>query len=271
MAALPDVPHFAVFDTAFHSTLPDFAREYALPPGCSPAVRHPALWLSWTQSRARGAERRHLSCGATWRSCGSASCHLGNGASVATIEGGRSVDTSMGMTPLEGLGHEDRGPGMSILACCYSCVAKVISMRMSWMTLLNKRSGLKGLTGTNDMREIERRASAGDQNVCSPSRSMCTGFGSTSARMRPRWAALMSSRSPAGVGEHSCADSPSLFRATGIHGRRARCREQRRSETHERSIPSSRSMHQTREYTCSPCAPTKNSSMARATAATLGQ
>ncbi len=64
----------------------------------------------------------------------------------------------MGMTPLEGVGHVERGQGMLTRACCYSCVAKVISMPTSWMTLLNKNSGLKGLAGTNDMREIERRA-----------------------------------------------------------------------------------------------------------------
>src|SRR5262249_39002503 len=91
------------------------------------------------------------------------SCHLGNGASVTAIERGRSVDTSMGMTPLEGLIMGTRAgdvdPGVLLqLGRDGGFDANQLD------DLLNKRSGLKGLAGTNDMREIERRADAGDQD-----------------------------------------------------------------------------------------------------------
>ena len=91
------------------------------------------------------------------------SCHLGNGASVAAIEHGRSVDTSMGMTPLEGLVMGTRAgdldPGIVLeLVQSGSFGGKELD------ALLNRQSGMAGLTGTNDMREIERRAAAGDED-----------------------------------------------------------------------------------------------------------
>jgi acetate kinase len=90
------------------------------------------------------------------------SCHLGNGASVTAVENGRSVDTSMGMTPLEGLimgtraGDVDPGVLLQLNRC-----GDFDADRLD--DLLNKRSGLKGLAGTNDMRELEKRAGAGDR------------------------------------------------------------------------------------------------------------
>jgi acetate kinase len=91
------------------------------------------------------------------------SCHLGNGASVAAIEQGRSVDTSMGMTPLEGLvmgtrsGDVDPGALLHLLRS-----GEYDAERLDG--LLNHESGMKGLTGTNDLREIERRAADGDES-----------------------------------------------------------------------------------------------------------
>ena len=90
------------------------------------------------------------------------SCHLGNGASVTAIEHGRSVDTSMGMTPLEGLVMGTRAgdldPGVVLeLVRSGSFDGEELD------TLLNRQSGMTGLTGTNDMREIESRAAAGDE------------------------------------------------------------------------------------------------------------
>lgn len=161
-AALPDVPHFAVFDTAFHATLPDQAREYALPADVrrrygirrfgfhginhSHVARSVAAHLQMQPGKLRII-----------------SCHLGNGASVTAIEHGRSVDTSMGMTPLEGLVMGTRAgdvdPGVLLqLQRADDLDADELD------DLLNKRSGLKGLTGTNDMREIVRRANAGDND-----------------------------------------------------------------------------------------------------------
>lgn len=160
--ALPDVPHLAVFDTAFHATLPDHAREYALPADVRRrygirrfgfhGINHGHVARSVAAHLHVDVEKLRI-----------VSCHLGNGASVAAIEQGRSVDTSMGMTPLEGLVMGTRAgdvdPGVVLqLNRAADLDADALD------DLLNKRSGLKGLAGTNDMREIARRASAGDQD-----------------------------------------------------------------------------------------------------------
>jgi acetate kinase len=161
-AALPDIPHFAVFDTAFHATLPDYAREYALPADVRKrygirrfgfhGINHSHVARSAAAYLHADVEKLRI-----------IACHLGNGASVTAIEQGRSVDTSMGMTPLEGLIMGTRAgdvdPGVLLQL---SRSADLDADELD--DLLNKRSGLKGLTGTNDMREIEQRASAGDHD-----------------------------------------------------------------------------------------------------------
>jgi len=158
--SLPDVPHVGVFDTAFHATLPECAREYAL-------ARDVRERFGIRRFGFHGINHAHVasSVAAYLKDdrlrivC----CHLGNGASVTAIEGGRSVDTSMGMTPLEGLimgtraGDVDPGVLLQLLRSGAFDVDRLDE-------LLNKRSGLKGLTGSNDMREIEKRASAGDED-----------------------------------------------------------------------------------------------------------
>ncbi|HEY5759530.1 MAG TPA: acetate/propionate family kinase, partial [Steroidobacter sp.] len=161
-AALPDIPHFAVFDTAFHATLPPHAREYALPGdvrkrfGIRRFGFHGINHAHVAQSVASHLKRDVSSLRII-------SCHLGNGASVTAIDGGRSVDTSMGMTPLEGLvmgtraGDVDPGVLLQLRREGHLDADELDD-------LLNKRSGLKGLTGTNDMRDIERRAGAGDED-----------------------------------------------------------------------------------------------------------
>lgn len=158
--ALPDVPQIAVFDTAFHATLPPRAREYALPEDVRKRYgvrRYGFHGISHEHVMRCVAERLR----AEPQALRIVSCHLGAGASVAAIEYGRSVETSMGMTPLEGLvmatraGDVDPGVLLTLLESGYDAA------RLS--ELLNERSGLAGLTGTADMREIERRAAEGDE------------------------------------------------------------------------------------------------------------
>lgn len=160
--SLPSVPHIVVFDTAFHATLPDHAREYALAKDVRQrfgirrfgfhGINHAHVASSVAAHLKDERQELRIIC-----------CHLGNGASITAIENGRSVDTSMGMTPLEGLvmgtraGDVDPGVLLQLFR----------SGQLSAEQLdkgLNKRSGLKGLTGSNDMREIEHRASAGDED-----------------------------------------------------------------------------------------------------------
>ena len=159
---LPDVPHVAVFDTAFHATLPRRARLYGLP--------HELADKGYQRFGFHGtshefvAKRAAENIEGDIRDLRIITCHLGSGASICAVEYGRSVETSMGMTPLEGLvmgtRSGDLDPGM-ILAL----------MRDEGMSvdevdeLLNRRSGLAGLSGVgNDMRDIERRAAEGDEH-----------------------------------------------------------------------------------------------------------
>lgn len=157
---LPDMPHIAVFDTAFHAALPDYARQYALPADLSKR-------LGMRRFGFHGINHAHVMrtvadyLKTQPQALRIISCHLGNGASVAAIEHGRSADTSMGMTPLEGLVMGTRAgdldPGILLQLLNNGFDAKALD------TLLNQESGLKGLTGTQDMEEIEERAAAGDE------------------------------------------------------------------------------------------------------------
>ena len=161
-AELPDVPHVAVFDTAFHATLPARARTYALPRELADKHglrRYGFHGVSHGFVAARAAE--HLE--ADIRDLRIITCHLGNGASVAAVEYGRSIETSMGMTPLEGL-------VMGTRAGDVDAGILIQLMRSEGLdadgldTLLNRKSGLAGLSGVgNDLRDIEARAADGDE------------------------------------------------------------------------------------------------------------
>lgn len=157
----PQVPHVAVFDTAFHATLPPHAREYALPRDLRErfGIRR---YEFHGISHAHVAQSVATHLGAAPESLRIVSCHLGNGASAAAIERGRSVETSMGMTPLEGLVMGTRAGDLDagiVLELFRSGAFDGKGLE----ALLNKESGMAGLTGTNDMREIERRAAGGDE------------------------------------------------------------------------------------------------------------
>jgi acetate kinase len=158
----PQVPHVAVFDTAFHATLPAHARGYALPRDLSERFgirRYGFHGIS--HAHVVHVVATHLQVAA--EKLRIVSCHLGNGASVTAIEHGRSVDTSMGMTPLEGLVMGTRAgdldPGIVL-----ELVQSGSFSSQELEALLNRQSGMAGLTGTNDMREIERRAAGGDED-----------------------------------------------------------------------------------------------------------
>jgi acetate kinase len=157
MQVLPGLPHVAVFDTAFHATLPPEAARYALPEDL-------CRDLGIRRFGFHGLSHAHVNDVALAQSACSRriiSCHLGNGASVAAIENGACVDTSMGMTPLEGLVMGTRAgdldPGI-VLALLRSGRYRLEDVER----LLNEGAGLRGLTGTSDVPEIESRAQAGD-------------------------------------------------------------------------------------------------------------
>jgi acetate kinase len=153
------IPHFAVFDTSFHTTLPPRAREYALSRELC-EKRGIRRYGFHGISHEYVAQRTAAYMRQSPRELRVISCHLGNGSSIAAIEYGRSVETSMGMTPLEGLvmgsraGDLDPGVVLELMRD---------HDRASLEILLTRESGLVGLTSTNDMRDIERRAAQGDE------------------------------------------------------------------------------------------------------------
>lgn len=158
----PEARHVAVFDTAFHATLPRRAREYALPEALRSRFgirRYGFHGLSHMHVMERVAAQLQRPP----QELRIISCHLGNGASMAAIEYGRSVDTSMGMTPLEGLvmgtraGDVDPGVLLQLLQNGHLQPAELESV-------LNRESGLQGLTGSVDMQRIETRAAEGDES-----------------------------------------------------------------------------------------------------------
>jgi acetate kinase len=159
---LADAIHVAVFDTAFHATLPPRARTYALPTELSEQYGIRRYGFHGT-SHAYVADRAAELLGEDLENLRLITCHLGNGSSVAAVEYGRSVETSMGMTPLEGLvmgtrsGDVDPGVLLLLLRAGKIDIAGVDR-------LLNRESGLAGLSGVgSDMRDIEERAGNGNE------------------------------------------------------------------------------------------------------------
>ena len=155
----PERPQVAVFDTAFHHTLPDFAHTYAVPQAWRArglrrygfhGTSHHYVGLRAAEALGRPLAELRL-----------VSCHLGNGASVCAIGHGASLDTSMGLTPLEGLVMGTRAgdvdPGLfTFLAREFGLDAAAVEHS------LQHESGLRALAGTHDLRDIETRAAAGD-------------------------------------------------------------------------------------------------------------
>ncbi|MDA8239380.1 MAG: acetate kinase [Nitrospiraceae bacterium] len=157
---LPHVPQVAIFDTAFHQTMPPRAFHYALPYDFyqSYGVRRYGFHGSSHRYVAKEAAR-HL--GVSQEHLNLITLHLGNGASATAIEKGKSVDTSMGMTPLEGLVMGTRCGDLDPAVHFY--VQKRTGRPFQEIEgILNKESGLKGICGVNDMREIESRADGGN-------------------------------------------------------------------------------------------------------------
>ncbi|WP_449281124.1 acetate/propionate family kinase [Leucobacter sp.] len=155
----PGVPHVAVFDTAFHQTMPPRAYTYAIEPGT--AAEHGVRRYGFHGISHQVVSRRAAEfLGRPVEELRQVVLHLGNGASACAVDRGRSIDTSMGLTPLEGLvmgtrsGDIDPGALLHLLRAGYDVDALD--------RLLNGRSGLLGLTGTNDFRDVRAAAEAGD-------------------------------------------------------------------------------------------------------------
>ncbi|KPK56482.1 MAG: acetate kinase [Thiotrichales bacterium SG8_50] len=163
LEAFPYVPQVAVFDTAFHQSIPPQAHRYALPNELYSA-HHVRRYGFHGTSHAYVAKRAAEYLAQPLEALNLITLHLGNGASATAIAAGRSVDTSMGMTPLEGLVMGTRCGDIDPALVFYITQATGKSpAQVEW--LLNRESGLKGLCGVNDMREILRRRAAGDERA----------------------------------------------------------------------------------------------------------
>jgi len=156
----PAVPQVGVFDTAFHQTLPPAAHTYAIPEDLAAAHHLRRYGFHGTSHASMAAEAARL-LGRRPEQVSGITCHLGNGCSITAIRGGQSVDTSMGLTPLEGLVMGTRcgdiDPALALhLQTAHGMSAAAVD------ELLNKRSGLRGLCGDSDVRSILQRRAAGD-------------------------------------------------------------------------------------------------------------
>ncbi len=159
----PGVPQVAVFDTAFHQTMPPVAYHYAIP------------YNYYRDCKVRrygfhGTSHRYVAkqCAQYLKKplgdCNLITIHIGNGGSIAAIKDGKSVDTTMGMTPLEGLVMGTRSGDLDPAIPFY--LARTLNKPFDEIeNILNKQSGLKGICGVNDMREIERLAAGGNLNA----------------------------------------------------------------------------------------------------------
>ena len=199
--AFPALPHVACFDTAFHSNLPAAASTYAVP-------------LEWRErfgvrrygfhglSHAHASRRVAEMTGRPLESLRIVTCHLGAGASLAAVAGGRSVDTTMGLTPLEGLVMATRSgsidPSIPLWLQTHAGLTRV-----EVQEALERDSGLTGLAGTADMRGVLERASNGDVEAALARDVYVHALRAGIARMAASMQGIDAVVFTGGVGEHS--------------------------------------------------------------------
>ena len=161
---MPNVPQVCVFDNAFHSTMPDYAYLYPIPYD---------LYEKYHVRRYgfHGTSHRYVSkrvcefLGKDIKTQRIITCHIGNGASIAAVKYGKCIDTSMGMTPLEGLMMGSRSGDIDAAAVTY-LMEKLGKKPQEMSDFLNKKSGVLGITGiSSDMREIENAALEGNERA----------------------------------------------------------------------------------------------------------
>lgn len=161
---LPAVPQVGVFDTAFHQTMPAYAYMYAIPY---------SLYKKYSIRRYgfHGTSHRYVSLraceilGMDYEKTRVITCHLGNGASMTAVKNGKSVDTTMGLTPVEGLIMGTRCGDLDLGVLIHIIRKEELDISTT-NTLVNKHSGMLGITGiSQDMREIEKASKEGDDRA----------------------------------------------------------------------------------------------------------
>jgi acetate kinase len=161
---LPSVPQIAVFDTAFHQTMPEHAYMYGIP--YSLYTKYGIRRYGFHGTSHRYVTKRACDfLGLDYGNCKIISAHIGNGGSVAAIKDGKSLDTSMGFTPLEGLMMGTRSGDVDLGVATF-LMEKEMMHASSVSTLFNKHSGLLGVSGVSaDMRDIEKAISEGNERA----------------------------------------------------------------------------------------------------------
>lgn len=161
---LPNVPQVGVFDTAFHQTMPAKAFMYALP--YDDYVKYGVRRYGFHGTSHRYVSRRACEfLGLPYEQQRIITCHIGNGASITAIKDGKSIDTSMGLTPTEGLMMGTRVGDVDPGALTYLMERRGIGAE-ELQKIINKESGVLGISGiSNDMRDIEAGIAAGDERA----------------------------------------------------------------------------------------------------------
>ncbi len=160
---LPTTPMVAVFDTAFHSTMPDYAYMYAIPYEYYDQYKVRKYGFHGTSHKyVTGEAIKYL--GGLDKASRIITCHLGNGSSIAAVKDGKVIDTSMGLTPLEGLIMGTRSGDVDpavveFLADQLNMTAKEI------VNILNKKSGFIGIAGSSDFRDLTQKYQEGDEKA----------------------------------------------------------------------------------------------------------
>ncbi|MDH4420799.1 MULTISPECIES: acetate kinase [Bacillus] len=199
---LPNVPAVAVFDTAFHQTMPESAFLYSLPYEYYEKFGIRKYGFHGT-SHKYVTERAAELLGRPLESLSLLSCHLGNGASIAAVEGGKSIDTSMGFTPLAGVTMGTRSGNIDPALIPY-IMEKTGQTVEEVLSVLNKKSGMLGLSGfSSDLRDIEQAEEEGNHRA-EVALEVFVGrihkyIGSYAARMKGVDAIIFT----AGIGENS--------------------------------------------------------------------
>ncbi len=158
---MPGVPQVAVFDTGFHQTMPDYAYMYALPYEYYEKYGIRRYGFHGTSHRYV-SQRAAAMLGRPASELKIVTCHLGNGSSIAAVDGGKCLDTTMGVTPLEGIMMGTRCGSIdpAIIPILMKNEPELTAQDID--TIMNKKSGMLGIAGTSDNRTIERRAKEGD-------------------------------------------------------------------------------------------------------------
>ena len=162
MKVMPNIPHTAIFDTAFHATMPEKAYMYAIDYEDAQKYHIRKYGFHGSSHRFVAMEAAKL-LGKPLNETNVIIAHLGNGSSISAVKNGKSVDTTMGLTPLQGLVMGTRSGDVDATVVQYLCNNKGISVDEA-ITYLNKKSGMLGISGVDsDMRAIESAASEGNK------------------------------------------------------------------------------------------------------------